>query len=206
MAQKEYKWSKLDNMPTSAEYFLVNRSSVPNKKASYSLNVFCYRYRLAKSFVGISAKEVGKTLLGYVAAMKISLAYSAYDELATAATELSIQDFKHKNYNIINNKAMAEKLIKNTKLMTLLRNKTIDKNLSDQIEMFLKGESFDILCIARAIRNVFIHGTFTTTSGGVKNRQDAEIYFELAETLLKYCDGTFTRCIKKLNLYPLKFL
>ena len=199
MTAREYKWQKFDNMPTKYQAFIENRSLFPNKKASYSLNIFCYRYRLAKSFVGIDAKEVGKTLLGYAAAMKVSLAYSAYDELCTGASMLNISDFKSKNYNVVVNTTMAEKLIKNTKLMTLIRDKTTDKNLSDQIEMFIRGDTFDILCIARAIRNVFNHGTFTATGGGVKNKKDAEIYYELADTLLRYCDGTFSRCVKKLT-------
>jgi len=199
MAKEEYKWHKFDHMPTACQQFMAIRTTIQNKQISHSLNIFCFRYRLAKSFIGIDAKEVGRTKFGYEAGMKVSLAYSAYDELTTVASKLGVENFKSKNYNKITNKEMAEKLIKNTKLMKLIRDKTTDKELSNQIELFLKGEDHDILCIARAIRNVFNHGSYTTTSGGVKNKEDAAIYFELADTLLKYCDKTFIRCLKIIN-------
>ena len=107
------------------------------------LSRFPYRYRLAKSFVGIDAKEVGKTLIGYEAGMKVFLAYTAYEDLIYAAQELGIENVKAKNENTILNKELAEQLLKNTNLMKFVRNNLRDEDtlLKVRIEEFIRGET-----------------------------------------------------------------
>jgi hypothetical protein len=201
---EKYKWNKYDNMPTAyKEYELLLKSSakpIP-KLIKQKLSRFPYRYRLAKSFVGLDAKEVGKTLIGYEAGMKVFLAYTAYEDLIDAAYKLGVENVKTKNENEIATKELALLLIKNTKLIEFIRENIKDDSeyLKVKIEEFIRGNSNDVLFLAQAIRNLYAHGVFTATKGGVRNKSDKALYFKLANEVLKYCDKRFTNCVKILK-------
>ena len=107
----DYKWHKYDNMPTSYALFeeKMEQGIRLNKTIMKRLSRFPFRYRLAKSFVGIDAKEVGKTLIGYEAGMKVFLAYTAYEELIQLAKDLGVAEIKSKNDNEIIDKQLATK-------------------------------------------------------------------------------------------------
>ena len=80
---EKYKWHKYDNMPSAYKDYqqkLKTGTIKINAEVKRRLSRFPYRYRLAKSFVGIDAKEVGRTLIGYEAGMKVFLAYTAYED------------------------------------------------------------------------------------------------------------------------------
>ncbi len=196
----DYKWHKYDNMPTSYTLFeeKMELGIRLNKTLKKRLSRFPYRYRLAKSFVGIDAKEVGKTLIGYEAGMKVFLAYTAYEELIQAAKELGVPEIKSKNDNEILDKELATELIKNSQLIQLVLDniKAEDTQIKKQIELFIRGETHDILFLARAIRNLYAHGVFTATGGGVNTKAKRALYYKLADRLLRYCDRRYTNCVK----------
>jgi hypothetical protein len=202
---EKYKWNKYDNMPTACkEYELLLKSSakpIP-KLIKQKLSRFPYRYRLAKSFVGLDAKEVGKTLIGYEAGMKVFLAYTAYEDLIDAACKLGVDNVKKKNENEIPNKELALLLMKNTRMIEFVRENITDDSeyLIIKMEEFIRGNSNDVLFLAQAIRNFYAHGVFTATKGGVKNKADKALYFKLATAVLKYCDKRFTECVKLLKV------
>lgn len=201
--KNEYKWDKYDNMPTAYKEYQHNLKAGTkriNEVIKTRLSRFPYRYRLAKSFVGIDAKEVGRTLIGYEAGMKVFLAYTAYEDLIFAAQKLGIDKVKDKNENTIINKDLAEELIKNTKLIEFVRDnlRSEDALLKARIEEFIRGETYDVLFLALAIRNFYAHGVFTATTGGITKKADKATYFKLADVVLKYCDKRFTNCIKKI--------
>lgn len=201
---EKYKWNKYDNMPTAyKEYELLLKSNpkpIP-KLIKEKLNRFPYRYRLAKSFVGLDAKEVGKTLIGYEAGMKVFLAYTAYEDLIDAAVKLNVENVKKKYENEIPNKELALLLMKNTKMVEFVRENILDDGelLIAKMEDFIRGNSNDVLFLALAIRNFYAHGVFTATKGGVRNKSDKALYFKLANEVLKYCDKRFTNCVKILK-------
>ena len=200
---EKYKWNKYDNMPSAYKDYQQNLKAGTkrfNEEVKIRLSRFPYRYRLAKSFVGIDAKEVGKTLIGYEAGMKVFLAYTAYEDLIYAAQELGIENVKAKNENTILNKELAEQLLKNTNLMKFVRNNLRDEDtlLKVRIEEFIRGETNDVLFLALAIRNFYAHGIFTATRGGVTKKSDKALYYRLADEVLKYCDKRFKNCVKKI--------
>ena len=199
----EYKWHKYDNMPTAYEDYQQNLKTGSikiNAEVKRRLSRFPYRYRLAKSFVGIDAKEVGRTLIGYEAGMKVFLAYTAYEDLIYAAQKLGIENVKDKNENIISNKELADEFLKNTNLIAFVREnlRNEDVLLKARIEEFIRGETNDVLFLALAIRNFYAHGIFTATKGGVTKKADKALYYKLADVVLKYCDKRFSNCIKKI--------
>ena len=200
---EKYKWNKYDNMPTAYKDYqqkLKTGTIKINAEVKRRLSRFPYRYRLAKSFVGIDAKEVGRTLIGYEAGMKVFLAYTAYEDLIYAAQKLGIENVKDKNENTISNKELADELIKNTKLIEFVREnlRSEDALLKARIEEFIRGETYDVLFLALAIRNFYAHGIFTATRGGVTKKSDKALYYRLADEVLKYCDKRFKNCVKKI--------
>ena len=201
MAKEEYKWHKFDHMPSACHQFMAIRSNIKNKSISQSLNIFCFRYRLAKSFIGINAKEVGRTKIGYEAGMKVFLAYSAYENLIDAAYKLGVENVKKKYENQIMNKELSVQLMKKTELIRFISDNLRQKDdwLKAKVEDFIRGNNNDVLFIALAIRNLYAHGVFTSTKGGVKNKLDKELYFRLADEVLKYCDKRFKNCVKLLE-------
>ena len=188
-------------MPSACHQFMAIRSSIKNKSISQSLNIFCFRYRLAKSFIGINAKEVGRTIIGYEAGMKVFLAYSAYENLIDAAYKLGVENVKKKYENQIMNKELSVQLMKKTELIRFISDNLRQKDdwLKAKVEDFIRGNNNDVLFIALAIRNLYAHGVFTSTKGGVKNKLDKELYFRLADEVLKYCDKRFKNCVKLLE-------
>ena len=202
-SKEDYIWNKYDNMPTAYKDYqqkLKTGTIKINAEVKRRLSRFPYRYRLAKSFIGIDAKEVGRTLIGYEAGMKVFLAYIAYEDLIYAARKLEIENVKDKNENTILNKELAEQLLKNKSLIDFVRNNLRDEDakLKMRIEEFIRGETYDVLFLAFAIRNFYAHGIFTATKGGVTKKADKALYFKLADVVLKYCDKRFTNCIKKI--------
>jgi hypothetical protein len=200
---EKYKWNKYDNMPSSYKEYQqkIKTGTIKiNAEVKKRLSRFPYRYRLAKSFVGIEAKEVGRTLIGYEAGMKVFLAYTAYEDLIYAAQKLGIENVKDKNENTILNKELAEQLLKNNNLIEFVREnlRNEDALLKTKIEEFIRGETNDVLFVALAIRNFYAHGIFTATKGGVTKRADKALYYKLADVVLKYCDKRYSNCIKKI--------
>ena len=200
----DYKWHKYDNMPTSYALFeeKMEQGIRLNKTIMKRLSRFPFRYRLAKSFVGIDAKEVGKTLIGYEAGMKVFLAYTAYEELIQLAKDLGVAEIKSKNDNEIIDKQLATKFIKNTRLIQLIRDdvKAKDAQINEQIELFIRGDTHDVLFLARAIRNLYAHGVFTATGGGVNTKAKRGIYYMLADRLLRFCNKRYTNCVKLIGV------
>jgi len=54
-----------------------------------TINRFQYRYRIARAFEGIVARDIGKnTVEGYAVGMKLLLAYGAFDEIRLVRNSL----------------------------------------------------------------------------------------------------------------------
>ncbi|MBU3562357.1 hypothetical protein [Polynucleobacter sp. Tro8-14-1] len=203
-SKEDYIWNKYDNMPSSYKDYqqkLKIDTIKINAEVKRRLSRFPYRYRLAKSFNGIDAKEVGRTLIGYEAGMKVFLAYTAYEDLIYAAYKLGVENVKKKNENEIPNKELALQLMKKTELIGFISENLREEDdwLKIKIEKFIRGNTNDVLFLALAIRNLYAHGVFTATKGGVKNKTDKALYFRLANEVLKYCDKRFKNCVKILE-------
>ena len=187
------------NLPSSFKQFkaTVNlRSHSENKKL---LARFVYRYRLAKSFTEIIAKDIGRTIKGYNAILKVFLTYTAYEQLIKASNGLRVYGLDSIDRNRIADIELAERLRNNKQLIDFLIEYSTDSILIGQLVAFRKNKNNDIVCVAYAIRNVFAHGELTATPIGIALKTERTTLIDLADFLLNYCNDIFTKCVEKLR-------
>lgn len=185
------------NLPTLFPVF-PNKKKRMEAEVKGNLNRFAYRYRLAKSFIGMNAPEVGKTLAGYDALVKLFLAYTAYEEIVGPACALRIPNVKPINQNIRWSSLLAERLRKSAKLVTYLRNYHNGTALATRIEKaFNTAELWnDITCVAYGLRSAFAHGDLTPSAIGGTNKKGRALLTDLANELIDYSDELFTKCMQ----------
>jgi hypothetical protein len=140
------------------------------------------------------------TAKGYTAFMKLFLAYSAYDEVR-AAEKILLKRDKLKVHNIENQTALAASLRKNEKLKKLLLDGIANDNdgLKKSLHKFYEGNSEDIMCIATAARNSFVHGDLTAGGAGLSINARVAAIEELATILRSYSDKLFSKCLKRIE-------
>jgi hypothetical protein len=140
------------------------------------------------------------TAKGYTAFMKLFLAYSAYDEVRSAE-KILLKREKLKVHNIENQTALATTLRKNEKLKKLLLDGIANDNdgLKKSLHKFYEGQSEDIMCIATAARNSFVHGDLTAGGAGLSINARVAAIEELANVLRIYSDKLFSKCLKRIE-------
>ena len=189
-------------MPTEhAKWAQLKKEKQINQKVIHSLNRFQYRYRFACSFSSMTIDGTTQlTAKGYTAFMKLFLAYSAYDEVRAAEMVLLKRE-KPKVHNIENQSVLAATLRKNEKLKKLLLDGLANENdwLKKCLHNFYDGKSEDIMCIATAARNSFVHGDLTVGGAGLSINAKVAAIEELATVLRNYCDKLFSKCLKKIE-------
>ncbi len=189
----------LNNMPTEhAKWTQLKKEKQIKQKVVHSLNRFQYRYRFACSFSSMTIDGTTPlTAKGYTAFMKLFLAYSAYDEVRAAEMVLLKRE-KLKVHNIENQSTLAATLRKNEKLKKLLIDGLANENdwLKRSLQSFYDGKSEDIMCIATASRNSFVHGDLTAGGAGLSINARVTAIEELASILRSYSNKLFSKCLK----------
>jgi hypothetical protein len=192
----------LNNMPTEhTKWAQLKKVKELNQTVINSLNRFQYRYRLACSFSSMTVD--GTTPLtekGYTAFMKLFLAYSAYDEVRVAE-KILLNRKKLKVHNIKTETDLAASLRNNIKLKNLIIEGVEDEKagLKESLNLFYGGVTDNLMCIATAARNSFVHGTLTAGGAGLSiNARVAEIE-QLATVLRNYSDKLFSKCLKRVE-------
>jgi hypothetical protein len=201
------KMTKLNNMPTEHDKWAKLKKGKNHKeRVVQSLNRFQYRYRLACSFSSMTIDGTKPlTEKGYTAFMKLFLAYSAYDEVR-AAEMILLNRETLRVHSIKNEIELAEKLRKNLKLKDLLIegiesvNKDENDGLKKSLLNFYDANGRDILCVATAARNSFVHGDLTAGGAGLSINAKVTAIEELATVLRNYCDKLFSKCLKKIEV------
>ena len=192
----------LNNMPTEhAKWTKLKKGEQLKQKVVHSLNRVQYRYRLACSFSSMTIDGTTPlTAKGYTAFMKLFLAYSAYDEVRTAEMILLKRE-KLKVHNIENQTTLASTLRKNEKLKKLLIDGIANENdgLKKSLYKFYEDKSNDIMCIATAARNSFVHGDLTAGGAGLSINARVTAIEELAAMLRIYSDKIFSKCLRKIE-------
>jgi hypothetical protein len=193
----------LNNMPTEHAKWAQLKKDTKHKteQVTHSLNRFQYRYRLACSFSSMTIDGTTQlTAKGYTAFMKLFLAYSAYDEVRSAE-KILLKREKLKVHNIENQTALATTLRKNEKLKKLLLDGIANDNdgLKKSLHKFYEGQSEDIMCIATAARNSFVHGDLTAGGAGLSINARVAAIEELANVLRIYSDKLFSKCLKRIE-------
>lgn len=186
------------NLPNDYDAF-VKFAKISHKKVAVSLlNKFSFRYRLAEDFEGIVAPNVGRTLAGYNVITKVFLAYTAYEAVIKAARYLRVSSIQNIELNTCFDSALAIKIRQNEKLKSYLLAYPHEQAVANKIRHFFNGTSSDIVCIAFALRNIFAHGELTASVVGTETIAKRKVFTDLANSLLDYCDNTFSLCVKKL--------
>ncbi len=183
------------NLPTQFEKFDKSRKLIRNSSVRQKLNRFSYRYRLARSFAGMTAPEVGETLTGYDALMKVFLTYTAYELIIGAATDLQLPHVGSKSTNTVNDENLIRQIAENESLKHYVI-KTSGKNNRATIEDTMALKNFNIAAVVFALRNGVSHGDLTPTVVGIKTKADKQMLFALSNALLNYCDSVFSDCLK----------
>lgn len=190
---------KNKSLPSSFKQFKATVNLRLHNENKKLLARFVYRYRLAKSFTGIIAKDIGRTIKGYNAILKVFLTYTAYEQLLKASNGLSVYGLDGIAKNRIVDIELAERLRKNKQLIDFLVEYSTDSVLIGQLVAFRKNANNDIVCVAYAVRNVFAHGELTATPIGIALKDERTTLLDLADFLLNYCDDIFTKCVEKLR-------
>lgn len=188
------------NFPTNYKQFLKLAKTSRRKQALPLLNRFAFRYRLAISFKGMLAEEVGATLVGYDAVTKLFLAYTAYEAVTKACKELRVYGLSSLAQNVVLDSALAARLKKNIELMDYLQSCRFSPDLTSKLALFYKSQDAhcDVSTIAFAIRNVFAHGDLTASSVGATKVGHRKALNDLAKKMLEFSDDAFSRCLVRL--------
>ena len=152
------------NYPSAYKQFKAITDLYKHSENKLLFGRFVYRYRLARSFDGIIADGIGRTLTGYNAILKVFLAYTAYEQLLKGASGLHVYQLGSIKTNRVVDLELASRLRMNKKLIDSLINYSTDSKLVGELVAFRKEASDDITCVAYAIRNIFAHGDLTATS------------------------------------------
>jgi hypothetical protein len=188
------------NMPKDFDAFEKNKELISDKSVRQLLNRFSYRYRLARSFKGMNAPEVGKTLEGYDAILKLLLAYTVYEVILKAANKLQVPNIGSMSDNQINDPKLVAQIRNNEKLKDFLLRSTTHRSVKLVLQAALTGEIDDIACIAFALRNFFAHGDLTPSVIGLEKKTEKKLLWDVSDAILSYCDGVFTKCVKSERL------
>lgn len=183
------------NQPSEVLRFnRLKRISIRQDVCIY-LNRFVYRYRLAKSFTGLVAPGVGKTLEGYNVLAKVFFTYTAYEILLKTNQKYKVVDFSV--FEIVD-KTLADKIrdIKNMGdyLVKLLK----PGPTRDEVVRFFARKNSDIICIAAGLRHAFAHGNLTASPIGLRLKKNRKIISELSERILAQNDILFSAFLKRL--------
>ena len=188
----------IKNLPNDFDAF-VKFSKISHKKTAVSLlNKFSFRYRLAEDFEGIIAPNVGRTLAGYNVITKVFLAYTAYEAVIKAARYLRVRSVQDIEMNTRFDPELAIKIRENEKLKLYLLAYPHEKTVAIKVKLFFNGTTSDIVCIAFVLRNIFAHGELTASVVGTETIAKRKVFTDIANSLLDYCDETFSLCLKKL--------
>ena len=184
--------------PTRYSEYLVKSASTRKREALPLLSRFCYRYRLAESFEGMIAPDVGKTLVGYYVLTKIFLTYTAYEAVVTAARKLGLRDISDHALNTSLNPKLAMRLRENIELISYLTVHPFRLDIRNKVNLFINGTTHDIVCVAYALRNAFAHGDLTASAVSTSKKKHRDDLLDLADGILDYSDELFNKCIGRL--------
>lgn len=192
----------LHNLPTKHKEFsamkkaLSEKQKKQNEKFLNLMNRFMYRYRMAKAFETLVAKDVEKrTVDGYACGMKLFMAYSAYDEIRAA--ERILLNLNRNKTHKYKNEILAEKIRSNERMKDLLL-ETIaveEDGLRIMLKKFYANKNNEIMIFASSLRHSFVHGDFTTARSGLTNKREIQTINDVTDVVLKLSDELFSEMV-----------
>jgi hypothetical protein len=192
----------LHNLPTKHKEFsamkkaLSEKQKKQNEKFLNLMNRFMYRYRMAKAFETLVAKDVEKrTVDGYACGMKLFMAYSAYDEIRAA--ERILRKLDRNATHKYKNEILAERIRSNDRMKDLLL-ETIaveEDGLRVMLKKFYANKNNEIMIFASSLRHSFVHGDFTTARSGLTNKREIQTINDVTDVVLKLSDELFSEMV-----------
>ena len=170
------------------------------KKIDGTLTRANARYRLAKSFNGISLEDYSENSIeGYSALMRVFLVYSAYESYLKLITNESKKCKAGKAFlNTKKSRQISEKILeldKNKKFYKFVSSFS-QKYVSEEIEKFYNKEDHNIVCLLSSIRHIFVHGSLTPHSNKINPKTVQKICNLLSDFFLSQIAKDFSRRIK----------
>ena len=148
------------------------------------------RLRIARGFNGINLSGVNSaTARGYSTGMGIFLVYSALEALATAMGEKAYtwhcedQPLANRLNKLLSGVGLGHP-DQNEAVSWLVNNSTLIKTLKE----FKAEQHHDALPIARGLRVMVAHGSFTTHGLKMFTKRECEAVEELRQLIFKICD------------------
>lgn len=170
---------------------LVDNRSIAADRA---LNQFAARYNMARQLTAVHFASISaSTAAAYTAALRVGLAYSALEGLASALklgkagipikNEALALSLKHPRHRIFHEFLIGGE-------------SEVNKHLLSEIRNFLGSQSIDLRPISARIRHLMFHGVFTAHGSGIARSKSltADIN-QLADQTLFSVDARFTRWV-----------
>ncbi len=184
------------HMPKKAKKLKAIGKAITDIKLKQCLTRYTYRHRLAVAFFGLNADAIGKrTLEGYSIAVKLFLAYSAYDEIREA--EKILRNTSRARQHKVIDFRVANQLRRNKELRILLENSVAVTNetLRKNLRRFYRDGNNEVMCVATAIRNCFAHGDFTAGGAGLNTKTACKAIGELADVVVQTSEEIFNEIL-----------
>jgi hypothetical protein len=160
-----------------------------------SVHRFAARYRFAKEFQSASFETYSQsTARAYAALCKYQFTYGAFEALQRmlgAHKDLGKLEGLLKSYPIGKWDAAIRSASTYPRVFNFLRSHLGD-GLKAECEKFLRRRPYNILLIAQAMRNSFVHGHLTPSAYGADPEDTRRICIALGDALLMFMDREFS--------------
>jgi hypothetical protein len=148
------------------------------------------RLRIAKRFDGITLIDVSDTTeRGYSTGMAIFLAYSGMEALASAmGAEVHQWEMNDEKLALKLSKLLAGLDLNHPEPQEAIGWLLNQNNLIQQLKVFKDGNNHNVLLIARSLRHMVAHGSFTTHGLKMLTKRECDAVEELRQLIFKICD------------------
>ena len=161
------------------------------------LNIFAARYAMAKALPEFSFNDFSSaTSDGYYVALKLSLAYTAFESLESAINE-------NKRLKILSKEIAIELRNKsNASLLTsIVNHKNVDQSLKRKLIGFINQDDDDLRYFIYCVRNLMFHGSLTSNLLKLnQSKKRRKMLRDLSELTLEVADTRFTKYVSNIKL------
>ncbi len=167
------------------------------------MNRFRARYRLARAFRGLHLEGYSDaTTQGYDALAKVSLHWSAFEQLMKATRITSIRDLEN-GYNFDACFDAIRRCDGDARFFKFVRVNLTNRALAANVDNFLVGRPCSALELVKAVRHIFFHGPLTPNVDGLSPHTVSGICDELSLAVVTVMDTEFLSRVEDLvNAYP----
>ena len=163
-----------------------------------ALNYFRSRYRMAKSFQGMTLETYQpETVEGYSALMKTFLSYSAFEAyLGCVGIELKDTLPLAAPYDPAGCEAAVRAIQMHDSFLKGVLKHLDSKTFIAQYEFFLNSKPSNVIYLPGGIRHIFAHGILTPNTGAGWTAPTIQVCRELDRFLFSIMDGDFIARLK----------